>query len=170
MVTNFPERTLIGMSKLIGYIGDVNVIDNGGTFILEGDPPQIEFIEPSSEDEPQEFRVYRADLDKYKKWWDGEKFYIIDADYDDSWSHAPVDYRPWFWDLSKVARFSGRDEEEMKDLLCSEDPIARAWAYFEIASYYGWVNLDQYPDTIDRSTCLARISTHFSSQEEKKGH
>jgi hypothetical protein len=58
-------------------------------------------------------------------------------------------YEEWFvGELDAVARSNSMEPKELRDLLCSEDPIQRAQAYLDIAGYHGAANLDHEPRTI----------------------
>jgi len=59
----------------------------------------------------------------------------------------PLDrYTKWFDDhIDAVADFQGLQPDELRASFCSEDPIARAWAYRSLGEYFGFFELDQYP-------------------------
>ncbi len=72
---------------------------------------------------------------------DGDNFLIY------RWTAEVWDGRPEWWSktLDAVARTYGADVDEMRSNLKSLHPLARAYAYIDIADYYGLMNFDSYP-------------------------
>lgn len=108
-------------------------------------PPEMEVAQENytgRDDDDGRYQVYRFALDRLK-WVKG---YLVTERYQPDWPHPVHMYQEWFTDsLPAIAESVGMPETELTELLCSEDPMARAHAYSAIGSYHGFANLDSYP-------------------------
>jgi len=140
--------------KRVGTIGDINFVeyDGGIVFVDEtgGYCPELEYVQNMPEPHNDAY-VYRILLEPLKLSPNGN---LIPAAYDSSWSYPIESYTEWFDDsIQQVASQVGMDRAEFIKALTSDNPIARASAYEELARYHGWENFDSYP-------------LHFTSREE----
>lgn len=140
MTTQQPEW------ELVGTIGDRNPVEYGGGYIFRDKTgvyqPEVEYIEPM-EYAPEDgsgtgITVNRVVLEKHT---------YIDGILSDNKYHP--DKPVWYADkLDSVCRCCDCDRDEIIGQLCSEDPVARAWAYETLASHFGWHEFDHYPLTL----------------------
>lgn len=136
----------------IANLGDVYPLDYGGFIIRKRTSPDK--ISPTFEaeywpepDEDGKYTIYVFDIDRLKL-VDG---YLVPFNYRPDWPHPVERYDEWFHDnLEGVASAIGTTKEALEADFISEDPIARAWAYFGVGSYHGFENLDNYPVTLTR--------------------
>jgi hypothetical protein len=134
--------------KQVGTIGDVCFIQhNGGPVFVDETgvyPPELEYVQNMPrEDGNEDAYVYRITLDALKLSPAGR---LIPAKYDASWPHPVEEYTEWFDEsIESVAKSVGLDRAEFIEALVSDNPMARANAYYELASYHGWENFDSYP-------------------------
>lgn len=72
---------------------------------------------------------------------DGDNFLIY------RWTADVWGGRPEWWSrtLDAVARTYGVDAEYLRESLKGSDPLSRAYAYIDIADYYGLMNFDSDP-------------------------
>ena len=126
--------------KRIANLGDVNPIDYGGYFVYVDTtgvyPPEAEvLISPDSDDAPEGWTVYRFILDQCT---------FVDGVLSDNSFHPEL---PAWWadELPRLAAYNGQTELRLVTDFCSDDPIARAWAYRSLGDYYGYHELDSYP-------------------------
>ena len=102
----------------IGLIGDVNYTEHGGMIVFsDGTVDLIEI------DEGDNVSIYRFTVDKVEQpstEWYGK-------------------------DLGKVAKFADVELVDLAAGLNSEDVLARAFAYSELAAYHGAANFDDRP-------------------------
>jgi|SRR5579884_2340012 len=114
--------------KQIGTIGDVNFVEHGGGPVLvDNGSASVEWVEPPEEDFDKPgatWTVYRTDLDQEIPSW---------------------------IDMVAVARTSGRSYMELAAGFMDPDPMVRAFAYWDVANYYGWSELDHYPLVLGRA-------------------
>lgn len=146
--------------RVLANLGDVDPIECGGFFVLhpperEGSLTEIEILEEPTQDPPYDgepdtrvWTVYRLLNDRIFRLTDKDPEYPAGALGDNV-------YHPylavWFSDkVPEVARFIGYadDGEELRDLLCSADPIDRAAGYQSLVAYFGPYEFDQYPRTL----------------------
>jgi len=122
------------MTKELGHIGDVNYVEYGGGPVYEDDDgsSSVEWIEPDEEnfDEPgATWTVYRVELDQ--------------------------EIPDWI-DVQDIANSVGRSWMEIASDFKSPDPMRRAFAYWDVAGYHGWHELDNYPLELGRAEVGAR--------------
>jgi len=128
----------------LGSIGDVNPIEYGGGFIFKckdpGRPPHylIEYTY-GEETDGKTLTLYRADIPE-----GGEEFW---RHFD--WTSSPENIR-------QLSRSLDIEEDDLIALGTSQDPVKRAYAIWEIANYYGWHELDQYPIQVSPSELRRR--------------
>ncbi len=116
------------MPKELGTIGDVSYVEHGGGPVIEMDDGStyVEYVEPPEEDfdEPgATWMVYRVELD--------------------------AEIPDWI-DMKSVASTVGRGWMEFASDFHSPDPMVRAFAYQDVASSWGWHELDNYPLDLGR--------------------
>jgi hypothetical protein len=100
-------------------------------------------------DPARKFELYRFPLDKLKIVVADGTAYMVPEPYNETWPHAVSQYVEWFDDsLPAIAACCGTTETAMSIALTSDDIMARAWAYRDIGSYHGFMNLDAYPLTL----------------------
>jgi hypothetical protein len=132
--------------ELVGTIGDVDPLGYGGGFVFRDKtgvyPPEIEYVEPigdgGSRDDVQSVTAYRVVLEPHT---------YIDGVLSDNPFHPA--YPVWYADdLDSMCKTCDCDRDELIDKFCSDDPMERAMAYENVASYWGWHELDHYPLTL----------------------
>jgi hypothetical protein len=138
--------------KRVANLGDVSLehgqywvdIDTTGVYT-----PEATMIVPTDDDGP--YMVYRFGLDRCT---------FVDGILSDNPFHP--EHPAWFAHpererltrpqdttyLRNVSECCGTPVKDMVKLLCSADPIERAWVYREIGEYHGWDNFDAYPLTM----------------------
>lgn len=140
MATQQPEW------ELVGTIGDRNPVEYGGGYVFRDKTgvydPEVEYVEPL-ECNPKDgsgtgVTVYRVVLESHT---------FIDGILSDNKYHP--DKAVWYADkLDGVCGCCDCDRDELIANLCGDDPVARAWAYETLASYFGWYEFDTYPLTL----------------------
>jgi len=89
--------------------------------------------------------VYRFELEQFK-FIDGM---LVSMGFNLTWPYPINHYDEWFHsgtDFHKLAKFAGLSIPELEQAFCSPDILIRAKAYEIIGEYYGYINLDGYPD------------------------
>ena len=132
----------------IATLGDQNPADHGGGYLLlvrehGEDRPYLEFVVwEDGDEEDAKGRLYGVPVDENV--WTGLCSWVKPRDRD------------------RVAAFVGLDSED------PQDPTVQAWRrgtgtleqrariILDVASYHGWVNLDEYPIEVDRETVRRR--------------
>ena len=77
----------------------------------------------------------------------------------------PVD--EWFSEkLPTVAQTCGIELVKLWGMLCSDDPVERAWGYDEIIAAYGAYEFDFYPDTFTEEEADERIGKYLTELKE----
>ena len=131
--------------KVLGTVGDVNPVEYGGGFIVqEGeDEPRIEFFYGLDTDEPDEdgkLLVYYA---------------TVETDIFEWHNWVSLD------DQEELAKEAGISIEEYRLQARSSDPVVRARVLEDVASRWGWLNLDQYPARFTE----AELRTRWNCEE-----
>lgn len=119
--------------KILGTIGDINPIEYGGGYIIqEGDDIRIEYFyglrseHPGMEDPPPDkmFPVYYVNVEE-----------------------DVFEYHNWVRpdEQKQMAEEMGLSIEEYRLHARSKDHIKRAMVLWDIASHWGWYELDHYP-------------------------
>ena len=121
--------------RLVGHIGDVNWLDYGGGPIYKTENGYwLEYVQPPEEDEDNGRRVwtvYQVSMPDHN----GIKDWLRDGD---------------------IQKFTGVSTKEYLSALRSKNPIAEAQIWSDIASYYGWHELDNYPLTLNKKEVTLR--------------
>lgn len=117
--------------KLLTNLGDVNFTTYGGFLVFQGEQePEVEIVDT--------WRLDTGDADDENDpdmRWDIYRFPIEKLDEND-----------WWWDrLDQAADSVEMDEDELKELLTSDDPIERAIGYQALVGYFGAHEFDSYP-------------------------
>lgn len=126
-------------AKLLANLGDASPISYGGFFVFELSDGsfEIEVLEEpeDGEDDPgARWTVRQFSPDRCTH----ENGILSDNKF-----HPKLE--AWFAPLGPVAASIDVTESEMIANLCSEDPVARAWAYQALYLYHGGDNFDSYP-------------------------
>jgi hypothetical protein len=127
------------VTRKLGAVGDVNPIEHGGGFILGGEKgtggPWLEYSYGIS-DWPESWDV---DLDDPK--WLNRKvtLYRIDLAIDGESLMADLNWVDWD-SVSTACGYS--DDDPWSNLRTAQQ---RASAVMDVAGYYGWHELDNYP-------------------------
>lgn len=120
-------------NKVLGTVGDVNPIEHSGGIVVETEyGPQLEYtpgFEPEhGYDEDDEgatmLTIYQVSIQD-------------DVLKDLNWVKPD--------DLKSIASYTGGSASELRKLSKSSDVMDRVRVYEDVASYYGWHNLDSYP-------------------------
>jgi hypothetical protein len=153
--------------EIAAVVGDVNPIQYGGWLVGRG-AHQVDAIvlEPIDweEKETTDVLVYLVALDRFKLVWSSatKAARLLPCEWDNTWHWGPDGHDEWFDTESfreHVAGFVTWDEFTL--LLCSEDPVQRAVAWKEIASYHGIENLDSQPSREKCSELVRRFALPF---------
>ncbi len=106
------------------HVGDkvFRTFDHGGGIVFQGDHgPELEYIvPPETPKRRSRWEIYRVSLDD------------------------PDGAREWLR-RGGVASFTGVSPKRYEQMLRSGNPVAEALVWEDIAAYYGWHELDQYP-------------------------
>lgn len=144
--------------KLVAQLGDANPIEYGGYFVYRDETgvytEEAELLRVQDMDDDNEtWTTFRFPLDRCT---------FVDGVLSDNEFHPELP--AWFADaLPNVASCAGLDVQELRDDLCSADPVRRALAYQAIGDYHGFIELDHDPiSDWDRSQLEARYAEHTS--------
>jgi hypothetical protein len=134
--------------QAVAQLGDVNPLDYGGYWVLVDTTgeftPEGEFVEV--DEQTNCLTIYRFSL---------EQCSLINGVLSDNKYHS--EYPAWFAEgLESVAAFCGVPVLELRVMFCADDPVVRARAYGDVASYHGWNNLDDDPLVLSRSEGRSR--------------
>ncbi len=149
MTTNQP------VWKYIANLGDATPLEYGGLFVYVDTtgvyPPEAELlIEPE------------GDIDSPKARWEVRRFILENCTYQNgilSDNQFHPDYPVWFSkDIDSLAPFIGMSQDELIALFVSADPCERAHAWRAIGDYFGFDNLDDYPNRYTREEIEARYT------------
>ena len=155
-----------------GVVGDVNPLQYGGWLIgLRDTHVDCIVIEPidweengKKQGEGIDCLTYRVCLDRFKVIGDinTRAEYLVPDRWDNSWSWGP-DNTEWWDDTSfrESIQNSGIGWDEFVTAICSTNPVHRAFAWQEIASYFGIQNLDDYPMREKESDLRRRFALPF---------
>jgi hypothetical protein len=94
----------------------------------------------------EKIRAYRTLGEHWQKisgdWEDGTvQFHCYRFEVEDNVA-KDLDWVEW----ERIASMIGRDLESLMADAKSPDPLTRAWLYDAVGSYYGWENIDAYPE------------------------
>jgi len=145
--------------KFIGNIGDVDWLQHGGTLIFQDEDYSCEAVNI----DPYRTHTGEAEdeYDPCMKWeihsFSLERMLILG---DNSLVDAHYGSVAWFSDkIEDIASCVGRKPEELRDAFTSHDPFVLSNAYSDVGSYYGYNNLDTYPEYLDRAEMKERFET-----------
>lgn len=144
--------------KLIANLGDVNPFEYGGYFVFVDEtgeyPPEAEVLEILDENDngtPNKYEVHRFIL---------EPCTFVNGVLSDNSFHP--DFPAWFADsLDGICSSMDVKKEELIRLFCSDDPVERAQAWRNVGEYHGYVNLDEYPLTLNRKEVWGRYTSRL---------
>lgn len=137
--------------KFLANIGDVNPVDYGGKFVYKDEtgvyPPEMAVLEVPEEGESQIYCEFRFILDKCT---------YVNGVLSDNQFHP--EHPAWFADdIEAIEDCIGQDRGSVIAGLCSDDTLARAFAYDAIASYFGYHEFDHYPLEMSRRDAKKRF-------------
>lgn len=137
--------------RCIAQLGDASPTEYDGHWVFIDEtgvyPPEAEVLFVDEEGERPAY-AYRYPL---------EKCYWNDGVLSDNKYHK--DHPAWFADdLDRVSGYADWDHDNMIDALCGDDPLLCARAYYDIGTYHGFDNLDQYPLVLTQQEVEARYA------------
>lgn len=129
--------------KCVAQLGDANPLDYGGYWVFVDTTgvydAEGEWVEV--DEETNRLTIHRFSLDKCT---------YIDGVLSDNQYHP--EHPAWFADdLESCASSCGTPVDELRTMLCSDDPIQRALAYRDIGGHWGFRNLDDCPLEMGRT-------------------
>jgi len=139
--------------KLVGRIGDCNPVDYGGGYVFVDTTgvycPEVEWVDPVNPDKDESpVYVYRFTL---------ENCFYTNGVLSDNEFHK--DFPVWFADsVAALAEQFQEEEAWLIEKFCSDDPMERAFAWQEVAMYWGWDEMDGYPLSMTYAEAEARYS------------
>lgn len=126
--------------RKVGNIGDVNPIEYGGGFVFKNEYGYfVEYTHGMESDCPDVEKLSRCELALYSVPVPDDVF----SDHD------------WV-KVEEVARTIGADPEELRKAGSSNNVMERVRALEDIASHWGWNELDHYPQTVKASELKRR--------------
>ena len=79
------------------------------------------------------------------------------------------DHPVWFTDkLFNAASCSGISVDQLREALCSDDPLKLASGWEVIYAYFGWNNGDSYPLYLTRGEVSKRYHSFLSPRKARK--
>jgi hypothetical protein len=128
----------------IGTFGDVNPIRYGGGILYkDGDSYRAVHFDPTDEPDPDD----ECDEDDEDADCDGDGRLIVEVRSFDVEDNVITDLS-WLdnkdWD--GIADSISIDADDLRELATDPDPRVRLQVYQSVAGYWGWDNLDHYPD------------------------
>lgn len=152
----------------IENIGDANPFDYGGGFVLVDRTgvysPELLVLDPS-DDDGSEHQLYTILLEPLIRIKDE------DGNHGLSDNKYHPDYPAWFGEFEKLKALSescGRFYSELLGSFLSSCPVERAFAYLNVASYWGFANFDEYPRSLTASKAKLLCETMLTQIEESK--
>lgn len=153
--------------KLVGNLGDNNVVAYGGFLVYEDTtgvyPPEAELYEPNEQEETGG-SVYRFILERprFKTLkTEGKSRGLYTAQLP-----AAERGKTWYWytewfvsDLDSVASSAGTTKFQLLRLLFSNNTLERASAYQTLRGHFAPDNFDSYPLTITEEEAKKRYQT-----------
>lgn len=122
----------IRVERIVGVIGDRNPIDHDGGFVFRTtDGFNLEYIQSVNESGSRK-RIYIVELDRTEE--------------------IPDWINPGFYQTMDISRGVFRKRWN------NPSAIVRARARAEVASYYGWEELDSYPKELTRKEVIRRYA------------
>ena len=141
--------------KFIANLGDASPMAHGGFFVYEDATavysPECVLLEPKNDEDdirdPGMFWTVRR--------FSADKCAFINGVLSDNRFHPEL--AAWFADkIGALADTYGQTAESVTALLCSADTLDRAQGWRMIGEYFGWDNLDSYPQTLKRADIYRR--------------
>lgn len=161
--------------KALAAFGDVDFIEYGGQLLMPGvdedDEPYLEVVQEPCDDETKygdwlpdaRWTIYRVEPEQMKLVEKDRRIYLVCLRYEPDWPHPVSSYDEWFHkDLGDVASCIGSSMLNIRDRICSDDPIKRASAYIDMADYFGWYEFDQYPLSLTQH----EVHTRYGAVDE----
>jgi hypothetical protein len=159
--------------EIIGIVGDVNPLQYGGWLIGARDT-QIDClaIEPidwesgARQGEGIDCYIYRVALDRMKVIGDiaTKTDVMVCYHWRNEWTGAIVERVEW-WDTAEFRKnfteATSLPWSDFQDSICSENPVKRAYAWVEIAQYFGIQNLDDSPTRETEAELKKRFALPF---------
>ncbi len=133
--------------KELGTLGDVNAPEYDGGWIFEDDGRiWIEWVDTPSDDD-----MKGGEYKKSARW----TVYRVHIETPEipSWAED---------DLEAIAETVGGTASRLRKDFLSKDPKRRAMAYWDLASYHGWHELDNYPLVLTKSEVEKRYGTEIT--------
>ena len=147
--TGFPGSFIVRPRvKVLASIGDVDPVNCSGGFVLQvgAGSPEIEWYEVDSDDDDAEVSVYRVPVE-CPEWADLADVAAV--------CDAPGGYAGINWSEAGM-----RNTDNMRRAVsCIED----------VACYYGWRELDQYPLRMSRRKAEVRANRRARSLARNSG-
>lgn len=143
--------------KYLANLGDATPLLYGGLFVYTDEtgvyPPEAELLLEPADD---------IDVDSPKARWTVFRFILEPCTYING-VLSDNKYHPnkaaWFAkDLPSLASFIGMELETLISLFTSADPCQRAHAWQSVGDYWGFDNLDSYPEKYTRAEIEARYT------------
>ena len=132
--------------KFVANLGDADPLEHGGYMVFE-DATGVYEAEAEIWD-PDFKNLFRIQLDRMAL-VEGHliPFRIANrAPHKGPLPHPLKSYIEWFDShIESVASSNDIAPNELRRLFCSEDPVERAHAYYELYTHEGWINGDSYP-------------------------
>jgi hypothetical protein len=135
--------------KQLANLGDVNPLDYGGFFVTADEISVVEGKETNDGSRSDRWEVSR---------FSNTRCYPIEGGgVSDNEFHK--DHPAWFGkDLESVS--DSADNPDIRDLLCSEDPVERAIGYRDVVGHWGVHEFDQHPVTLTRTEVKRMLSLY----------
>ena len=149
--------------ELVAQLGDTHPIEHGGLFVFV-DKTGVYAPEAEHWQEPED----HVELEDGT--WEVHRFILENCTYIDG-ILSDNKYHPqhpaWFAkDLPTLASGMGLTVDEFAAWFTSNNPVERAWAWLEVGQYWGYDNLDNYPDRYNHDEIKARVKMHNSCKTE----
>jgi hypothetical protein len=131
--------------KELGTIGDVNAPEYDGGWVFEDDGRiWIEWVDTPTGDD--------MSGGSYK---DSARWTVYRV-------HIETPEVPSWADLDDVASSTGGSASRLRKDFLSRDPMRRALAYWDLAGYHGWHELDNYPLVLTKKEIEKRYGAEIT--------
>lgn len=143
--------------EFVANLGDVTPLDYGGAFLYRDKTgvydPQLEILVEPGESQ-KHYTLYRFDV---------EPCTYQDGVLSDNPSHPnqPAWFDNGVRELEQIADYQGMSKFELITAFLAQDIRERARAWITVGEYYGWINLDSYPLTLDTTA----VKAHYKQGE-----
>lgn len=142
--------------KFIANLGDASPIAHGGFFVYEDKSgvyaPECVLLQPKNDEDDI------RDKDMHWTAWrfSADKCSYVNGVLSDNKFHPELP--AWFADkIGSLADTFGQTADEVRALLCSDKTLDRADGWRMIGEYFGFDNLDSYPDRLTRRDVYNRF-------------